>query len=229
VTALQVLPARQRAVLILREVLGYHTDEVADLLGSTVESVTSAPKRARATLQRHLPPTGGRAPAPAPDSAAEQAVVARFVRAYDSGHIDALVDLLTADVCISMPPIPSNAHGRDVAVRFLAAVSRQKRRYDLVPTRANGQMAFGVYLRPPTDGVRHATGVDVVTLTGDRIGAFTASTPACSRRSGGHDRSPADSSDIADPERVSVRTRSDWPTDGGKRRPVSPNTGGERP
>ncbi len=178
VTALQVLPARQRAVLILREVLGYHADEVADLLDSTVESVTSALKRARATLQRRLPPTGGRAPAPAPDSAAEQALVARFVRAYDSGHIDALVDLLTADVSISMPPIPLEYHGRDLAVRFLAAVSRQGRRYDLVPTRANGQLAFGVYLRPPTGGVRHATGLDVVTVTGGRVGALTRFDPS---------------------------------------------------
>src|SRR6478752_5344305 len=88
VTALQLLPPRQRAVLILREVLGYHATEVADMLGSTVESVTSALKRARAGLQRHLPPTGeGEAP-PVPGSPAEQALVAEFVRAYQSGDVD---------------------------------------------------------------------------------------------------------------------------------------------
>ena len=114
VTALQVLPARQRAVLILREVLGYHANEVADMLDSTVESVTSALKRARAGLQRHLPPTGeGEAP-PVPGSPAEQALVAKFVRAYQSGDVDALVALLTADVAVSMPPIPLEYHGRDV-------------------------------------------------------------------------------------------------------------------
>ena len=173
VTALQVLPARQRAVLILRDVLGYHANEVADMLDSTVDSVNSVLKRARATLQRRLPPTGARAPAPAPDSPAEQALVAEFVRAYDSGHIDALVSLLTADACISMPPIPLEYHGRHAVSGFLAQVSRQGRRFDLVPTRANGQLAFGVYLRAPTGGMRHGIGLDVVTLTGDRVCAIT--------------------------------------------------------
>ena len=104
VTALQLLPARQRAVLILREVLGYHASEVADMLDSTVESVTSALKRARASLRR-LPPIDDREPPPAPDSPAEHAVVAHFVRAWESGDVDALVALLTTDVGISMPPI----------------------------------------------------------------------------------------------------------------------------
>jgi RNA polymerase sigma-70 factor (TIGR02960 family) len=174
VTALQVLPARQRAVLILREVLGYHANEVADMLDSTVEAVNSVLKRARATLQRRLPPTGEREPAPAPDSTAEQAIVAKFVRAYDSGHIDALVALLTADVSLSMPPIPLEYQGRDVVARFLASVGfRRGRRFDLVPTRANGQLAFGLYLRAPTGGIRHGTGLDVLTLTGDQICAIT--------------------------------------------------------
>jgi RNA polymerase sigma-70 factor (TIGR02960 family) len=173
VTALQVLPARQRAVLILREVLGYHADEVAGMLGSTVASVNSVLKRARATLQRRLPPTGAREPAPAPGSPAEQALVAKFVRAYDSGHIDALVALLTADASMSMPPMPLEYHGRDAVARFLASVSGPGRRWDLVPTRANGQLAFGTYLRSPTGGIRHGTGLDVLTLTGDRISAVT--------------------------------------------------------
>ena len=173
VTALQILPARQRAVLIFREVLGYHADEVADMLDSTVESVHSVLKRARATLQRRLPPTGEREPAPAPDSPAEQALVAKVVRAYDSGHIDALVALLTADVRVAMPPIALEYHGRDAAARFFAAVARPGRRFDLVPTRANGQLAFGVYLREPTGGFRHGIGLDVLTVTGDRICAFT--------------------------------------------------------
>ena len=172
VTALQVLPARQRAVLILREVLGYHAAEVADMLDSTVESVTSALKRARAGLQRHLPPTGeGEAP-PVPGSPAEQALVSKFVRAYQSGDVDALVALLTADVAVSMPPIPLEYHGRDVVARFYASVFRPGRTYDLVPTRANGQLAFGAYLHTAS-GIRHGAGLLVLTATGDRIRALT--------------------------------------------------------
>ena len=172
VTALQVLPPRQLAVLILRDVLGFHANEVADMLDSTVESVNSALKRARASLQRRRPPTAEHRPPPAPDSPSEQALVARFVRAYESGDLDALVALLTDDVFISMPPIPLEYEGRDVVVRLFASIFRSGRRVDLVPTRANGQPAFGAYLRAST-GIRHGTGLFVLTLTGDRICAFT--------------------------------------------------------
>ena len=173
VTALQTLPPRQVAVLVLRDVLGFPAAEVAGMLGSTVESVTSALKRARATLQRGAPTTGGRQPPPAPDSPAEQALVARFVRAYESGDVDALVALLTDDVCVSMPPMPFEYQGRDVVTRFFASLIRGGRVYDLVPTRANGQLAFGTYLRTPAGGVRHGVGLLVLTLSGDRICAVT--------------------------------------------------------
>src|SRR6266511_552460 len=172
VTALQVLPPRQLAVLILRDVLGFHANEVADMLDSTVESVNSALKRARASLQRRPPPTDEREPAPAPDSTSEQALVADFVRAYESADLDALVALLTDDIHVSMPPIPLEYQGRDVVARLFASIFRSGRRVDLVPTRANGQPAFGAYLRAST-GIRHGTGLFVLTLTGDRICAFT--------------------------------------------------------
>jgi RNA polymerase sigma-70 factor (ECF subfamily) len=172
VTALQVLPPRQLAVLILRDVLGFHASEVAGMLDSTVESVNSALKRARASLQRRLPQSGERERAPAPDSPSEQALVGKFVRAYESGDLDALVDLLTDDVFLSMPPIPLEYQGRDVVARLFASIFRSGRRVDLVPTRANGQPAFGAYLRAPT-GIRHGTGLFVLTLTGERIRAFT--------------------------------------------------------
>ena len=171
VTALQVLPPRQRAVLILRDVLGYHAGEVAGMLDSTAESVNSALKRARAGLQRRLPPTGE--PPAAPDSPAEQALVAKLTRAYESGDVDALVALLTDDVLLSMPPIPLEYQGRDAVAGFMASLVRQGRAYDLVPTRANGQLAFGIYLRAPSGGIRHGTGLAVFTLTGDRIRAIT--------------------------------------------------------
>ena len=173
VTALQVLPARQRAVLILREVLGYHANEVADMLDTTVEAVNSALKRARVTLQRRLPPTGEHDPPPAPDSPAAQELVAKFVRAYQSGDVDALVTLLTADVAVSMPPVALEWQGRDVVARFYTSVFGRGPTYDLVPTRANGQLAFGAYLRAPAGGIRHGAGLLVLTVAGDRISALT--------------------------------------------------------
>ncbi|MEV5752716.1 sigma-70 family RNA polymerase sigma factor [Actinoallomurus sp. NPDC052308] len=172
VTALQVLPARQLAVLILRDVLGFHAGEVADMLDTTVESVTSALKRARAGLQRRLSPSGDGEPPPPPGSPAEQALVARFVRAYGSGDIDALVALLTDDIHLSMPPIPLEYQGRADVARFYATILRQDWTYDFVPTRANGQPALGTYLRGPT-GVAHGIGLVVLTLAGDRIRAIT--------------------------------------------------------
>ena len=114
--ALQVLPPRQLAVLILRDVLGFHANEVADMLDSTVESVNSALKRARATLQHRLPPTAGRDPPPASNSPAEEAIVAKFVRAWASADLDALVAILTDDVSTSMPPMPLEYEGRDLVV-----------------------------------------------------------------------------------------------------------------
>ncbi len=170
VTALQLLPPRQLAVLILRDVLGFHANEVADMLDSTVESVNSALKRARASLQRRRPPIAE--PPPAPESPSEGAIVAKFVRAYESADLDALVALLTDDVFSSMPPIPLEYQGRDAVARLCASVLRPGRRFDLVPARANGQPAFGAYLRAPT-GIRHGTGLLVLTLTGDRIRGIT--------------------------------------------------------
>ena len=98
--------------------------------------------------------------------------MARFVRAYESADLDALVDLLTGDVFMSMPPIPFEYQGRDIVGRFCASLFGAGRRFDLVPTRANGQPAFGAYLRAPA-GISHGTGLYVLTLTGDRICALT--------------------------------------------------------
>jgi RNA polymerase sigma-70 factor (TIGR02960 family) len=171
VTALQVLPPRQLAVLILRDVLGFHAGEVAGMLDSTLDSVNSALKRARAGLQRCMPAAAGREPPPA-GSAAEDAIVAKFVRAWESADMGALVALLTDDVFMTMPPMPFEYEGRDIVARFCAGLFGAGRRFDLVPTRANGQPAFGAYLRAPT-GIRHGTGLYVLTLTGDRICGMT--------------------------------------------------------
>lgn len=173
VTALQILPARQRAVLILREVLGYPAAEVADILDSSVDSVNSALKRARATLERRIPPSGMDDSPPAPASPAEEALVAKFARAYESGDVDALIGLLTDDVRVSMPPMPLEYLGRDAVSGFFAALMSASREYHLVPTRANGQPAFGTYLRSTRDGIRRGTGLVVLTLAGDQISAVT--------------------------------------------------------
>jgi RNA polymerase sigma-70 factor (TIGR02960 family) len=172
VTALQVLPPRQLAVVILRDVLGFRASEVAEILDATVESVNSALKRARASLERRRPSLADREPPPASHSSVEDAIVAKFVRAWESADLDALVDLLTDDVFISMPPMPFEYEGRDVVTRLCASIFGAGRRFDLVPTRANGQPAFGAYLRAP-DGISHGTGLYVLTLTGDRICAMT--------------------------------------------------------
>jgi RNA polymerase sigma-70 factor (ECF subfamily) len=172
VTALQVLPHRQLAVLILRDVLGFRASEVADMLDVTVESVNGALKRARAGLQRRLPPAVEHASAPASDSPSEQTLVAEFVRAYESGDVDALVALLTDDVFVSMPPMPFEYQGREAVARFYASIIRPGRRADLLPTRANGQPAFGIYDRAPI-GIRHGTGLLVLTLAGNRIPSYT--------------------------------------------------------
>ncbi|MER5472787.1 sigma-70 family RNA polymerase sigma factor [Streptomyces sp. NPDC002935] len=172
VTALQVLPPRQLAVLILRDVLGFQASEVAGMLDSTVDSVNSALKRARAGLQRRLLPNASHAPPPAVGSPAEDAIVARFVHAWESADMDALVALLTDDVFVSMPPIPFEYKGRDVVARFCGGIFDAGRRFDLVPSRANGQPAFGAYLRDPS-GISHGVGLYVLTLTGDRICAMT--------------------------------------------------------
>jgi RNA polymerase sigma-70 factor (TIGR02960 family) len=171
VTALQVLPPRQVAVLILRDVLGFHASEVADMLDSTVESATSALKRARASLQRRQP-HAGRQPPPAAGSPAEEAIVAKFTRAWESADVDALVALLTDDVFVSMPPMPFEYEGRDVVARFCVSLFGAGRKFDLVPTRANGQPAFGAYLRAP-GGISHGMGLYVLSLTADRICAMT--------------------------------------------------------
>jgi RNA polymerase sigma-70 factor (ECF subfamily) len=172
VTALQLLPARQRAVLILRDVLGFRAAEVAQMLESTVESVTSALKRARATLKTRLP--GDR---PAPDLSAEPELVARLAAAFEANDVDGIVALLTDDVRLSMPPLPLEYIGREAATSFYAIVAARPGRRRVVPTRANGQPALAVYSRDPTGEVFRATSLLVVTLAGDQISAVTRFEP----------------------------------------------------
>ena len=171
VTALQRLPPRQLAVLILRDVLGFHADEVADMLDTTVESVKSALKRARAGMQRRRPATTGQEGPPEIDPATQGSLVARFVSAYEAADIDALVALFTDDVFLSMPPMPLEYRGRVSVAAFFAFAFGLTQGFRLVPTRANGQPAFGVYLHAP-NGIQ-GVGFFVLALAGDRISALT--------------------------------------------------------
>ncbi len=169
--ALQQLPPRQRAVLVLRDVLGFRAAEVAGILDTTENAVTSALSRARSALAHELPV---RESAPLPNSPQERRVVDDFVRAFEAGDVDAIVSMLTDDAWLTMPPMPLVYQGLDDIRHFLAEVAlRDSGRHVLVPTRANGQPAFGCYLRDPRNPILHAHGVLVLTLTGDRITALT--------------------------------------------------------
>jgi RNA polymerase sigma-70 factor (ECF subfamily) len=172
VTALQALSPRQTAVLVLCDVLEYPAAEAAVLLDSTVDAIHSALKRARAALRERSRADAAHAPPPAAGSAAEEGLVAKFVRAYEAADLDALVALLTDDVFISMPPMPHEYVGRAAAVDFCGRIFGSGRRFELVPTRANGQPAFGTYLRLPS-GVRQGVGLLAITLAGDRVCAMT--------------------------------------------------------
>jgi RNA polymerase sigma-70 factor (ECF subfamily) len=174
ITAVQLLPARQRAVLILRDVLGYRTREVAELLDATEQATASALKRARATLRAELGRSGDQPQPPAPNSPTEQNLVAAFTRAYTTADVQGLVALLTEDVQLAMPPWPFQYRGRELAAQFHAAVTfREGRAYRLIPTRANGQPAFGLYTKDPHARVLHANGLMVLTMVGDHISALT--------------------------------------------------------
>ena len=173
VTALQLLPPRQRAALILRDVLDFPASEVAAMLDTTEQSVTSALKRARATLSRELP-SEDTEPPPPPNSPAERELVARLVAAFEAADVDGIVALMTQDAWMRMPPVPLEYQGRELIGEFFATVAfRQGRQYRLVPTRANGQPAFAVYLRDPVNDVARAFGLMVATLAGDRISVIT--------------------------------------------------------
>ena len=174
VTALQALPPRQRAALILRDVLGFPTSQVAGILDSSEDSAASALKRARATMRHRVATSPARQPPPRPGSPEERDLVERFTRAYQGGDVTAVVALLTEDISLTMPPLALEYRGRDLVARFLAASGlRPGRRSRLIPTRANGQPAFGLYVLDPRTGISHAAGLLVLTLTGDKVCAMT--------------------------------------------------------
>jgi RNA polymerase sigma-70 factor (TIGR02960 family) len=172
VAALQHLPPRQRAVFVLRDVLGFSAAETAAVLESSATSVNSALQRARAAIETRLPTDRDRAPLPR--SPAERKLVGRFADAFESDDIERVVALLTEDAWLTMPPEPLEYQGHAAIAHFFLERSwwgTQAAR--LVPTRANNQPAFGYYLRDPRTPIAHAHGLLVLTLEGEKISKLT--------------------------------------------------------
>lgn len=174
VTGLQHLPPRQRAALVLRDVLGFHTDEVAQMLETSGASVKAALQRARAAIDERAP-ADGRERAPLPRSPREQELVGLFATAVERGDTTSIISLLTDDAWLSMPPQPFEYQGAEAIAGFIAAerTGRRDANLRLVPTRANGQPAFGCYLPDQHAPIAHAYGVMVLGLSDDRIATIT--------------------------------------------------------
>jgi len=172
VTAMQLLPPRQRAILILRDVLDFSAREAAEILDTTEQSVNSALKRARATLARDIPVPDQ--PPPAPNSPVEQDLLNRLVRAFEGGDVDAIVALMTDDAWVRMPPLPFEYRGTAAVHGFFTATAAHRSQVArVVPVRANGQPAWGEYRRDPATGALHLSGIEVITLAGDRVSEIT--------------------------------------------------------
>jgi RNA polymerase sigma-70 factor (TIGR02960 family) len=173
VAALQHLPPRQRAAVVLRDVLGFDRSEVAGMLDSTEASVKGALQRARATLDARLP-AGGPARASLPRSAHERELAGLFADAVERGDTKGLISLLTDDAWLTMPPEPYEYQGAHAIARFLNdRAARRGANLRLVPTRANAQPAFGCYLPDPQAPIARAYGLMVLTLSDERISAIT--------------------------------------------------------
>jgi RNA polymerase sigma-70 factor, ECF subfamily len=173
VTALQLLPPRQRAALVLCDVLGYRAGEAASMLGTSYGSVASALKHARTTMARHSVPPAAAEPPPSPNSAAERALIQKLTSAYTAADLDSLLALLTEDVRLTMPPHPFEYRGGTVAAQGLGQLFAQGDRYQLIETRANGQPAFALYRKDPHADILHASGLLVITMAGTHISAMT--------------------------------------------------------
>jgi RNA polymerase sigma-70 factor (TIGR02960 family) len=169
---LQHLPPQQRAVLVLRDVLGFRAGEVAEMLDTSEPSVNSLLRRARAAFESRLPSTG-RERAPLPDSEREREIVDRFADAIQTGNSDAVVALLTDDSWLTMPPEPYEYQGPAAIGAFLRDRTLRRGAPLLVPTRANRQPAFGVYFPSPPTEIARPYAMLVLTLQGNQISAIT--------------------------------------------------------
>jgi RNA polymerase sigma-70 factor (ECF subfamily) len=168
-TALQHLAPRQRAVLVLRDVVGWSASEVAEALGDSVASVNSALQRARETLEQ---PRGGESSMRVARTPEEESLLQRLVRAWEGGDVDGITALLRQEVVFHMPPFPDWYEGPDRigrALRHKLLGGEARGRFRFVPSAANGQPTVAAYLRNPKTGVHEAFGLLVVTIEGDQI------------------------------------------------------------
>lgn len=173
VAGLQHLPPQQRAVLVLRDVLGFRAAEVAETLDTSPAAVNSLLRRARAALESRLP-AAARERAPLPNSRRERDVVGQFANAFEDGDVDAVVALLTDDAWLTMPPYPYQYQGGAAIGNFLQVRgARHETPLRMVPTRANGQPAFGCYFPCPQTEIARAYGLLVLTLADTKIAQIT--------------------------------------------------------
>ncbi len=173
IAGLQHLPPHQRAVLVLRDVLGFRAGEVAEMLETSESSVNSLLRRARAAFETRLP-AAERERAPLPNSKRDRHIIGRLADAFEAGDIDGVVALLTDDAWLTMPPEPYEYQGQAAIGVFLSdRAVRRGAPLRLVPTRANGQPAFGCYCPSPQTEIARPYGLLVVTLKGDQISAMT--------------------------------------------------------
>jgi RNA polymerase sigma-70 factor (ECF subfamily) len=176
IAALQHLPAKQRAVLILCEVLGFSAQEVAETLDTTVASVNSALQRARAAVEQRLPDRSQQQTLRSLGDDGVRELVQRFVDAWERGDVDAVVAMLADDATIAMPPLPTWYTGREQVGRFLATYPLSGAiRWRAVPTHANGQPAVAKYTWE--DGAYLPFAFEVLGLDGPRIASMTAFVP----------------------------------------------------
>jgi RNA polymerase sigma-70 factor, ECF subfamily len=174
--ALHMLPPHQRAVLILRDVLDWHADEVGELLDLTLPAVNSALYRARATLTKHYHPGGLEGAQPPPIGATLQRLLDRYLRAWEDANVAELVALLKEDATFSMPPLPAWYLGREAIEAFLASAIFKYATpgyWRLLPTHANARPAFGLYQRDEASGGYRPFGIVVLTFDGAEVSTTT--------------------------------------------------------
>jgi RNA polymerase sigma-70 factor (ECF subfamily) len=190
IAALQHLPARQRAVLIIRDVLGFSARETAEALETTSVSVDSALQRAHKTVDERLPEQSQQATLRSLGDAALSRLVERYVAAWERNDVDAVVAMLAEDARMTMPPLPTWYRGRQQVGMFLrGGPLAGAMRWRLIPARANGQLAFGCYIWDEDTQTSLLHGVNVLTLRGTQIEETTTFlTPGVFRRFGLPDR-----------------------------------------